>query len=207
MFPFNVAIKHPIHLAYGVEIIGAKRGVIVLDKIKSGVKIGYLKYPMHPGKGMGTLIRIGSGNARLYLGGEDINIYKGCSIILAYPESKLSIGNDTLINQGVMLYCSNSVTIGEHFSCGWDSQIYDSNFHYVFDEQNHTIANRTRPVKIGRNVWIANHVTVATGAQIPSYSIIAANSVINKDYSEITTKGNFFAGSPAKLKRTGLLEY
>lgn len=38
MFPFGIAIKHPVHLAYGVEIIGAKRGVIVLDKIKSGGK-------------------------------------------------------------------------------------------------------------------------------------------------------------------------
>lgn len=45
MFPFNVAIKHPIHLAYGVEIIGAKRGVIVLDKIKSGGKNRLSKIP------------------------------------------------------------------------------------------------------------------------------------------------------------------
>lgn len=159
---------------------------------------------MHPGKGQGTLVRIASCQSRLYLGGENIEIYKGSSIILAYPESRLSIGNDTLINQGVMLYCSNNVTIGEHFRCGWNSQIYDSNFHYVYDEQSHAIADKRSPVRIGRNVWIANHVTVATGAQIPPYSIVAANSMINKDYSAIITKGNFFAGSPAKLKRTGL---
>lgn len=58
-------------------------------------------------------------------------------------------------------------------------------------------------MEIGQHVWIANGCTISTGAIIPPYSIIAASSLVNKDFSNISTKGNFFAGIPANLKRTG----
>lgn len=204
MFPIRVAARVPVYLAYGVKMMDVKRGTIVLKNVKrGGVRIGYLQYPMKPNSGNGTLLRFGSPNARLILGGEEIQIYRGCSIVLAY-EGVMSIGNDTIVNQDTILYCSNRVVIGDHFRLGWCSQLYDSNFHFVYDEQSRTIAERKKSVVIGRSVWLGNHCTVAAGAHIPDCSIVAANSLVNKDFSDMTTKGNFFAGSPAKLKRTGM---
>lgn len=205
MFPFRDALKLPVHLAYRVEVRGARRGTIVLNKtIPGGVRIGYLKYPMKSGRGVWTLLRVGSPEARLCLGGEDIEIYRGCSIILAYPESCMTIGDDTLINQDVMLYCGNRVDIGPHSSIGWSCQIYDSNFHLTYDQRTRTIADRKKSVDIGRNVWIANHCTVAAGAIVPPYSTVAAGSLVNKDFSHVATRGNFFAGRPAAFRRDGL---
>lgn len=34
--------------------------------------------------------------------------------------------------------------------------------------------------------------------------MVASNSLINRDFSEIETKGNFFAGVPSSLKTTGM---
>lgn len=207
VFPFRVAIKLPVYLSHKVQLMGVRRGSVELITVKSGgVKIGFLEYPMRSGKSMYTLLRIchsGDG-AKLVLGGDNINIRRGVSVIMPYPNSKMTICNGVLVNQETMLYCGKEVYIGKNTRIGWRCQVYDNNFHFVYNKDTHTIANRMRRVKIGRNVWIANGCTVSTGAVIPYYSIVAAYSLLNKDFSNITTRGNFFAGSPAKLKKIGM---
>lgn len=41
------------------------------------------------------------------------------------------------------------------------------------------------------------------GVYIPPFSIISGNSLVNKSFKDVQSKGNIFAGSPAKLIATG----
>lgn len=89
---------------------------------------------------------------------------------------------------------------------GWNCQIYDSNFHFIYDEKYpYTIKSPYKDVVLGNNVWIANSCTVAKGTVLPPFSTLSSNSLANKDYSSYsTTKGNVFAGIPAVFIRSGV---
>ena len=83
---------------------------------------------------------------------------------------------------------------------GWECQIIDTSFHYIqsIGEQPIEIAPLTKEIIIGDYVWIGNRTTISKGAVIPDESIIASNSLVNKDLSE-NGSHCLFAGMPVKV--------
>ena len=73
----------------------------------------------------------------------------------------------------------------------------DTNHHFVINN------NRVRPkesfVYIGDYCWIGNNTTIGKGCILPSNTIVAARSLVSKDYTEYG-ENCFLAGSPATLK-------
>lgn len=199
VFPFGTARLLPIKIGKHVQMVGLYRGCVEIgggNPSRFMSEIGTCKFPMYAVNP--TLIRFSSKKARLVIG-RQVEIISGASLILTY-QGILSFGDDILVNQNTMIYCANSVTIGDHVRIGWQSQIYDSDFHYIYNEEKHSIAKNFGPVFIGNNAWLANRVTVSKNAFIPNYAIVASNSLVNKNFSDINEEGSFFAGSPAKYK-------
>lgn len=199
LFPLKIAKKLPLYIGYNVNFIGAKRGNIKLysEDIKKGmVELGITRYPQFPTKGQHTMIRI-SGESTISFG-PNVKIATGCSIIATY-NGKIDIGKGVFINQGVMLYSNCSVVIGNFVSIGWYSQIYDSSIHCMIDINTGIIINPAKPIFIGDNVWIANHVTIAAGAMIPQFTTVSAHSLVNKDFSD-KDMGGLLIGIPAIFK-------
>lgn len=87
---------------------------------------------------------------------------------------------------------------------GWESQVMDSDFHYIFNQKTKEIKDCRKPVVIGNNCWLTNRVSVMKGTFLPDYSIVAGGSLLNRDFSAVTDKGNFFSGTPAVLKGSGV---
>ncbi len=203
--PFKQAIRLPIKVGRRVEFIGLRKGCITFDNSISIrpfiVRLFACKYPMYANKGNFSLMRY-TGGGTLVLG-TDIDIYSGCRIILV-NNGCITIKNDVLINQNCMLYASASLLIDTHSRIGWNCQIYDSDFHLMYDKKNGHIKTPYGKVNIGHNVWIANSCTIGKNAIIPPFSIVASHSFVNKDFSDLNVEGTLFAGSPAKVKREGL---
>lgn len=181
VFPWNIAKKLPVFVGWNVDIHKVYRGSIEFQEgiqIRRGiVSLGVCRFPMISNKGLVTLLRI-SPKGKLVLG-DDVKIYTGCSIIVTY-KGVLSIGNDFLMNQKARLYCANSVAIGNHCRIGWETQVYDSNFHFMYDSVKHRIGNALGEVCFGHNVWVGNRCTIAKGASLPNYTIIGSNSLVSK---------------------------
>ena len=177
----EVAKELPVYVGKKVDINEIHKGSIEFQKgveIRKGmVSLGICLHPMISNKGLTTLLRI-TQYGKLILGA-DIKIYSGCSIIVTY-EGVLNIGNDFLMNQKSRLYCANSVNIENHVRIGWETQIYDSNFHFTYDGVNNLIGNALGSVRLGNNVWIGNRCTIAKGALLPDYTIIGSNSLVSK---------------------------
>lgn len=184
VFPIRVARLFPIYIGRNVDIHEVHRGCIVFKDgiaIKKGmVSIGICRTPMVSNHELYTILRI-SPNAKLILG-DSVKVYSGCSIIVTY-NGIAHIGNDFLMNQKSRLYCASSLNIGDHCRVGWETQIYDSNFHFTYDSANHCIGNAVGNVSIGNNVWIGNRCTVSKGSVIPDYAIIGSNSLVSKNLS------------------------
>lgn len=129
---------------------------------------------------------------------------------LIYTANKINIGENGVLNMGedtkIMCMCNitahHSVTIGPHSWISHRCQVMDSNYHYVVNFNNHTISRYTRPVEIGSYCWICNSTTIAAGTKIPDKSIVASNSLVNKDLSAIPEE-SMIGGIPAKLISTG----
>jgi acetyltransferase-like isoleucine patch superfamily enzyme len=125
--------------------------------------------------------------------GHHVSINNGFAIAVEQGVSLL-IGNDVEIGPLSKIYCENSISIGNTVSMSWEVQIFDTDFHYMTD--NGTIRRCNAPIEIGDNVWIGNRVTINKGSKVPSWAIVASNSLVNKDYSQYA--GGILAGCPAK---------
>ena len=184
VFPMHIARKFPIYVGNNVDVFEVHRGCIEFQKgvsIKKGmVSLGICENPMVSNHGLHTLLRI-TPHAKLVLG-DNVKIYSGCSIIVTY-NGIAHIGSDFLMNQKGRLYCGSLLTIGDHCRVGWESQIYDSNFHFTYDGLNHRIGSALGVVKLGNNVWIGNRCTISKGSTLPDYAIIGSNSLVSKKLS------------------------
>lgn len=204
-FPFKTAIRLPIFVGYRVQFIGLRRNCIRLNTakgVRTGmIELGMTRRPMISTKGMYTLIRIHK-KSHIEIG-DYVRVFSGCSLI-ATLGGVIHIGNDFLMNQKARIYASNKVSFGNHCRLGWEVQVMDSDIHYTLNQNTKRIKDCRMPVVIGNNCWLANRVSVMKGSVLPEYSILAGGSLLNRDYSAVTDKGNFFSGTPAVLKGSGV---
>ena len=128
-----------------------------------------------------------------------MNFYYGTYVYVA-KKATLSFGtNGTFLGCNSKIICFKSIKIGSHVEMTWENQIYDTSFHYITDKDGNT-EELTLPVVIGDNVWLGNRVTISRCTVLPSCSIVASNSITNKDYSPYGSNC-FYAGSPIACKK------
>jgi acetyltransferase-like isoleucine patch superfamily enzyme len=156
---------------------------------------------------------------------EYLGAVKGASLFVLYPNSKiifegncrfsndffirtgenaiLRIGNDTFFGSGTKLVCIHRITIGKSTQLAYNSQILDSDFHYIHNLNTNEISPREKEVHIGAFNWIGNNSTVNKGTVTEDYTIIASNSLLNKNYKETYESFDILAGQPAKRISSG----
>lgn len=80
----------------------------------------------------------------------------------------------------------------------------NSGFHYMYNSSKKVIGRCTNPIEIGAYNWIGNRSTIFGGCQTKDFTIVAARSLVNKDFTK--EKGEFMmlAGLPTKLVATGI---
>ncbi|MCR4966090.1 MAG: acyltransferase [Bacteroidales bacterium] len=202
MLPFKQAVKLPFFI-YGQMTMRSKKGKIVLDtngEIHPGmVKIGKNDYYIATSVQRtiwnirGTLVI--QGNTRFMMG----------SYLLIADNATLTIGgNEEIFGTNLRILCFEQITLGKNVRIAWDAQIMDSSFHYIEQiEKDNAIPKLTEPIILGDNIWVGNRTTISKGAKIASWTVVASNSLVNKDFSNCEPYC-LLAGAPAKVKATGL---
>lgn len=159
-------------IKFGMLKLGVKNEESILTK--TGVVIS----------NFGTLIFKGAG----VLG-------NGCSLIIG-NQGRLSIGKNFGITGDVSIHCYDSIEIGAFFSCSWNVTIDDTDHHKLMDLKYNKEKEETRPVKIGDNVWICQRVSILKGSELPAWTIVSSNSLVNKRF--LVSPYSVLAGIPAK---------
>jgi len=87
---------------------------------------------------------------------------------------KALIGSKCFLN-GTSIVCAQSVSSGDGALLS-DAYITDTDFHNIESELRRAPLGprTTRPIKIGRNVWIGDHRTVLKGATLAMTASLAA---------------------------------
>ena len=123
----------------------------------------------------------------------------GARIIVA-EGATLRLGDNFRISSGSAIVCYKSIEFGHDCRISWDSQVIDTDFHRVFDEESNHI-NPDSEIRIGNNCWIGNHCLVQKGARLGNMVVLSSNSMVN---NAITETNVVLAGSPAKIIRTSI---
>ncbi|MDR2408558.1 MAG: hypothetical protein LBE13_10685 [Bacteroidales bacterium] len=194
---FQDAIKLPI-LVYGRLKIHSLSGTI---KIEHKIEHGMIRLGLNT-----DCFSASKGSALLNVCG--ILIFKGRFIAsVDYTIDSggvLSFGDLSALGNGVKIRCWHKIEIGKGFRCGVESQIFDTNFHYTRNIYDGKIYPSQKEINIGNFCWIGNRATIMMGTCLPDYSIIAGNSLLNKDYTNGNPVSPLIAGAPGKIIKTGV---
>lgn len=118
----------------------------------------------------------------------------GC-VFQGNENAEIIIGKRVTINDGTFITSNHSITIGDNTSIGEYVSIRDYNHSYA---KNTLIKNQGyfgAPIHIGHDCWIGRGVIILPGVSIGTGSVVAANSVVNKDIGSYQVYG----GVPAKF--------
>lgn len=127
-------------------------------------------------------------SSRLIVDGE-FDCYDGC-VITIEENAVLELGNG-YINSNSKIYCFNRILIGEGAAISEEVIIRDSDNHKLIYEG----YEMTKPIIIGKHVWIGFRAVILKGVTIGDGAIIAANALVNKD----VPPNCLAAGVPAKI--------
>lgn len=123
-----------------------------------------------------------------------------CKLIVL-ANAILTVGNNSGMN-GVMVYCSRSVQIGDNVKIGGGTRISDSNHHSLGFLSRRNPAEdckyvKSAPIIIGDDVFIGANCYIGKGVSIGDRSIVAAGSVVVKSIPS----DEIWGGNPAKFIR------
>ena len=202
ILPFKDAVKMPILLFGHVDVVCTKRAKCVIKKGGGGLATMTIGNSYSPAYGKmnshhcWTYISL---DGTIVLNGSKQFIGNGCKVSVDNGAT-LELGDHVFINNQSKIVCKQSVSIGAYTRISWESQIMDTNFHYMVSEEG-MVKNKDGRIVIGNHCWIGNRVTVQKGTVLNDYSIVASNSLVNKDFSNI--QFGTFGGTPAKLLAKG----
>ena len=143
---------------------------------------------------LGKGIRVSGLSHDIAIGDQTI-FYDNC--IFEFREgSRLSIGTNVLFSYGVLLSCSERITIGNDVQVGEYTSIRDATHQY--SDLSYPMKYQKdicKEVYIGNDVWIGRGCLISPGTVISDGVVVAANSVV-KGYLE---KNGIYGGTPVKL--------
>ena len=196
--PWQVAIKLPFFIYGKLHIHLLSGGIVINAPIKRGmIKIGYRELDLVP---VSFLPNQFLNTGKLIFNGPAI-ISGGVS--LSINGGLLNIGSCCIIGGGSLIKATNEIFIGANTRIAYGCVVFDSNVHYVKNITTGVIKNNNGPINIGKNCWINSGAYIGKDAKVPNYSVVARNSLINKDFSSEGCN-LFLVGSPAKILSTNV---
>jgi acetyltransferase-like isoleucine patch superfamily enzyme len=111
------------------------------------------------------------------------------------PDAVIQFG-DLVRLTGTRLGCSERIEVGDWTGLS-DCRIMDGDFHAleVSDRPRHQTSGTSKPVIIGRNVWIGAGSMVLKGVQIGDHSVVGAGAVVS---TNVPPRAVAF-GNPARV--------
>jgi acetyltransferase-like isoleucine patch superfamily enzyme len=82
----------------------------------------------------------------------------------------------------------------------WDVQIVDTDFHHTINTIFNTMNCVEKPIVIGDHNWLGFGSSILKGTVTPNHCIVAANTTLKNDYSDVGE--NIVLGHEASAKVT-----
>lgn len=199
MLPWRQAIRMPI-LLYEKCDVSQTTGKIVFNQASGKLHLGDFSVGQSlysPITSNNTTIIIIHGVLEL---GHRVKIRNGGTLHVA-SNAICTFKSHVSFGENANIVCYKRMIVGPYVSFSWQCQLFDTDFHYLIDSDG-TIRDRNKEISIGEHCWIGNRSTIAKGAVINHETIVASNSLVNKDFSSVSNC--ILAGIPAKVVKQGV---
>lgn len=195
-FPLKTAIKLPVLIGSKV-FLHKMQGSITFDcPVETAmIRIGYGQVAISDFKRTRSIWDV---RGDIVFKGKAF-IAHGCKIVVGEC-GEIVFGADFTTSAEVSIISEKRIVIGNNTGISWKTQVMDTDFHHIADEDN-MIINPSADVIIGDKVWVGCNCTILKGAVIPSGSIIAAGSMITK---KLIGEKNIFGGSPTRVLKSNI---
>lgn len=120
--------------------------------------------------------------------GRQVHIFPSVKIAIPW---KLSIGDQSAIGEGAILYSLGTITIGERVTISQYAHICAG----THDYSEATMSLLKLPITIHSDAWICTDVFVGPGITVGERAVLGARSVALKDI----TAGSVVGGNPARV--------
>lgn len=105
-------------------------------------------------------------------------------------ESKLILDDEASITKKHHIDCTNSIIIGKYsVIAGYSSQFLTHSINIIENRQD------SLPIVIGDYCFVGTNCVILGGAKLPSFSVLGAKSLLNKQFTE---EYHLYGGNPAK---------
>lgn len=196
--PVLKAMKFPIYVYSGVRVRMNSGKIVFKSEIKSGMlKVGLPNY----GAACKRVNTIFNNQGVIVVCGANIRIANGVELNIQ-STGVLQLGSNVLIGECTRVVCANNIEMCSNVRVAHESQIIDTNFHYILNVDKNEIPNCSGSIFIASNNWIGNRSNINKGTKTAPYQIFSAGSLLNKDY-ESYGEGCIFVGTPARLLGKG----
>jgi len=113
--------------------------------------------------------------------------------IIVYNPENVEIGENSTLNEGVLLNARTSIKIGNfvHISSFCILNTGELDYSKIMEKRNH----RAKPIEIEDGVWMASGVIINPGVKIKKNSVIGAGAVVTSDIPE----NSVAVGIPARI--------
>lgn len=203
LFPFYQAIKLPVFVYGRLNILSLAGSALVKGEVKKGmIRVGENRDTMFSSR-LHSFWCIPLG-CKLEFNGP---CSFGCGHTLRLSGGgKVEFGRHVFIASSSLIACARHIKIGDYTQVTFRCTLRDTNFHYMLNTSDGSIHDRNGEIIIGRANWIGNGASVTKGTVTPDYTIVAAGSLLNKDYYQLDEYDGtpmLLAGTPAKIRRRG----
>jgi acetyltransferase-like isoleucine patch superfamily enzyme len=120
-----------------------------------------------------------------------------CTIAAIRPGASIQIGNGVGMS-GATLVAAAGIEIGDRTLIGAEAVIVDTDFHPLdpnMRDVDQSAGAISRPVRIGKRVFIGTRVIILKGVSIGDDAVVGAGAVVTKDVAA----GDIVAGNPARV--------
>jgi acetyltransferase-like isoleucine patch superfamily enzyme len=145
----------------------------------------------------GGRIEIGNG-VRIYSStrANPLGLCRPCVLRALTPSARLTLA-DWVGLSGAVLCAGNSIEIGEKTIIGAGAMLFDNDFHRPTGEWDWSddCASDSRPIKVGRGVFIGTQAIILKGVTIGDRAVVGAGAVVTKD----VPPQHLAIGNPARI--------
>lgn len=198
-FGFSDALKFPIVVFYGFKIKKFSGEI----KLNIPIKFGILSFG-HPYEIFSRSNK--SGEASI-LGTMEINGSTQFGVDTKLYINKgghLTLGHINSFGSESQIICFNKIHFGNWVQCGSYCMFVDTNFHPLKNVATHQSITMSGSIEIGSFNYIGIRTTIRMGTKTAKHTLIASNSLLNKDYTSLGEQ-NLLGGIPAIKLKEGII--
>lgn len=192
-FGIFTALKAPIYIGGKVKFTKTKSSKIIINGDIRRHMISINLVNDSEGVLVSDKFEIILGSNTTLTIGENCVFSKGGSIRLD-DSSAVSIGKNCFFNKRLFIYSAQMISIGEGCIFGWNCQLRDNDGHHIYFDN--CQSQMTKKISIDDNCWIGSDNVILKGANLPRGSVLASNSLLNKNMFK---DNSLYAGIPARL--------